>query len=393
MRSIAFFLLLGLLFFSFVPLSKNVAVAENEEDEQEKVLNDVIDNVGLDDLEELLEQMKKEYGLDTISSVKDTVKKIVKGESVPDATYFFKLAVEILIGNASGYLAQASVILLIAVLLSVLTNLTSGFSTQSVNKIVYVACYGVVVVISLNLAGSAVKSASETIKHLSRFSEIAFPPLMTVMTALGSVSATGLYQPALTFFSVIVSTIIDKLILPGFFVCMALTIVGHMNENIKLGKMVKTVRSAIGWCVSFLFGLLGTVTTAKGIAGAGNDSLIIRSAKNALSGYVPIVGNYLKDGFDIVVSSCIVVKNAIGVTAVLLLVLIILSPLLKILLTILTLRLTASFAEPFGDARIPAMLYELSDCLKLLLVLLLCASFTLFIIIMLIILSCNGGVQ
>lgn len=390
---ISFLPLLGLLIFAFVPRSTYVAVAENKEDKQEKVLNDVIDTVGLDDYEKILDQLTEEYGIDAVSSVKETVRKIVKGEPVPDSDYFFKLAIEILIGNANGYLAQAAVILLVAVLLSVLTNLTSGFSTQSVNKIVYVACYGVVVVIALNLTGSAVKNASETIRHLSRFSEIAFPPLMTVMTALGSVNAAGLYQPALAFFSVIVSTIIDKVVLPGFFVCIALTIVGHINENIKLGKMVKTVRSAVSWCVSFLFGLLGAVTTAKGIAGAGNDSLIIRSAKNALSGYVPIVGNYLKDGFDIVVSSCIVVKNAIGVTAVLLLILVVLSPLLKILLTMLTLRLTASFAEPFGNTKIPTMLYDLSDCLKLLVVLLLCAAFTLFIIIMLILLSCNGGVQ
>ena len=351
----------------------------------------MIDSVDLNAYEELLTVLTEEYGINTRSTVKETILKIIKGEPAPDPEYFFKLTLEILVGNVGGFLTQGAVILLISVLLSVLTNLTSGFATQSVNKIVYVACYGVIIVVALNLTGSAINAASNTIRYLSYFSEVAFPPLMTVMTALGSVNATGLYQPALAFFSVIVSSLIDKVVLPGFFVCIALTIVGHINENIKLGKMVKTVRSAIGWCVSFLFGLLGAITTARGIAGAGNDSLAIRGAKYALSGYVPIVGNYLKDGFDIVVSSCILVKNAIGVTAVLSLIMIVVSPLIKILLSIFTLRLTASFAEPFGDSKIPTMLYELSDCLKLLVVLLLCAAFTLFILVMLIILSCNGG--
>ena len=379
------------LFVNFIPASKSAASAEHEEEKKEKIINDVIDSVDLNAYEELLTVLTEEYGINTRSTVKETILKIIKGEPAPDPAYFFKLTLEILVGNVGGFLTQGAVILLISVLLSVLTNLTSGFATQSVNKIVYVACYGVIIVVALNLTGSAINAASNTIRYLSYFSEVAFPPLMTVMTALGSVNATGLYQPALAFFSVIVSSLIDKVVLPGFFVCIALTIVGHINENIKLGKMVKTVRSAIGWCVSFLFGLLGAITTARGIAGAGNDSLAIRGAKYALSGYVPIVGNYLKDGFDIVVSSCILVKNAIGVTAVLSLIMIVVSPLIKILLSIFTLRLTASFAEPFGDSKIPTMLYELSDCLKLLVVLLLCAAFTLFILVMLIILSCNGG--
>ena len=121
------------------------------------------------------------------------------------------------------------------------------------------------------------------------------------------------------------------------------------------------------------------------------DTLAIRSAKYALSGYVPIVGNYLKDGFDIVVSSCVIVKNAVGVTAVLILVLTVLSPLIKILLTTFILRLTAALAEPFGETRVPVMLYQLADCMRLLVVSLLCVAFTLFVTLMLVILSCNGG--
>ena len=128
--------MLLLLFLCFVSPSEHVAVAENDEDKQEKVLDDVIDSVGLDDYEELLNRLTEEYGIDAHSSVKETVRKIVKGEPVPDSDYFFKLAIEILIGNANGYLAQAAVILLVAVLLSVLTNLTSGFSTQSFTSLV-----------------------------------------------------------------------------------------------------------------------------------------------------------------------------------------------------------------------------------------------------------------
>ena len=388
--------LIFVLIFALIPDSGTPARAEDNNEEIEKEIKEtvsgVLDGVDLGEFEAFFQELKDEYGIEAEASVKETIKKIINGEETPDARYFLQVALSLLVGNVGGYLAQASVILIICLLLSILKNMTSGFGSNTVKNIVYVACYGVVTVVTLALTTSTIGDVTKGIQRLTTFIDIAFPPLLTVMTALGSVTASGLYQPALAIVSSVVANVVSYFVLPGFTLCIALTIVGHINEEIKLGKFVKTIRSAVEWILSIVFGLFTTITTAKGIAGSGMDTLAIRSAKYALSGYVPIVGNYLKDGFDIVVSSCVIVKNAVGVTAVLILILTVLSPLIKILLTMFTLRLTAALAEPFGETRVPAMLCQIADCMRLLIVSLLCVAFTLFVTLMLVILSCNGGV-
>ena len=385
-----------LIVFFLLPIAignkSSYAYADEEETSAEETISNVIDGIELEGYEEYVEKLNEQYDVSIPDRIKQIVEDILYQRSELNAEYLLKMVIEFFVGNIHSFAMQACVILIVCILLSLLKNMSSGFASHSTEKIVYLACYGVIVTIVLSISSTIIIETTSSIDMLTLFTELVFPPLLTIMTAIGSVSAVGLYHPTLLFFSATLVTIIKKIVLPLFYLCFVLTIVGHFNEEIKLKKTVKTARSIAEWTLSIFFGIFSMITTAKGIAGSEMDSFTIRSAKYALSGYVPIVGNYLKEGFDIVVASCIVVKNAIGVTAIILLLITILSPILKITLAIFTLRITASIAEPFGEIKISNMLYGVSDCLKLFIILILCVAFSLFIILLLIILSFNGGV-
>ena len=143
--------------------------------------------------------------------------------------------------------------------------------------------------------------------------------------------------------------------------------------------------------IGILFGVFITYTTAKGITGASIDNIATRGGKYAVGNYVPIIGNYLKEGFDIISSSFLVVKNTFGFVSVIVLIFICISPLIKIGTTILILRLTAAITEPFADKKITNMLCGISKSLNMLVVINVAVSFSMLIIITLIIATCNIG--
>ncbi len=385
------FLLVFLAIISIiVPDSKEAALAAEEDISD--TIETIINELDTEEYEKYLDKLKEEYGSALTETVKDLIEGILYQREGLSTERFFKLALNIFVGNIGGVLAQISVIIIACLLLSLLKNLSSGFTSHSTDKVVQLACFSVVITVVLSITGTVIQDVIRTITMLTDFTQIVFPPILTVMTAIGSVSAGGIYQPLLAFFSGGILTVIGTVILPLFYLSFSLSIVARLSDEIKLSKLIKTVNSAAKWILSLVFGLFTTLLSAKGIVGEGVDSFAVRSAKNALSGYVPVVGDYLKDGFDIVITSFMIVKSALGWVALLFLILTVLSPLLKTLIAMFSLKLASSIAEPFGANVISEMLFDLSESMKLLVTVLLCVFFALFVIIMLLLVSANRGV-
>ena len=58
----------------------------------------------------------------------------------------------------------------------------------------------------------------------------------------------------------------------------------------------------------------------QGIAVGSFDSLSIRTTKYTIKSYVPVMGGYLSDGMDLILSSTILIKNSVGLVGVLLII-------------------------------------------------------------------------
>ena len=122
------------------------------------------------------------------------------------------------------------------------------------------------------------------------------------------------------------------------------------------------------------------------------DKIGFNAAKFAVSSYVPILGGYVSDGFDLVTAALVLVKNAVGVTGVVVLLAVVLFPLLQLAAYILMLRLAAAVTEPMGDSRTSSVLAALADNARLLVTALVGVGFMFFIVLMLVIGSFNPGV-
>ncbi len=79
--------------------------------------------------------------------------------------------------------------------------------------------------------------------------------------------------------------------------------------------------------------------------------------------FVPIVGKFLNDAFDTVVSSSLLIKNGIGVVGLVVLLMICLFPLIKILSIIAIYKITSALIEPILDNQIVKCLNDMSNSL------------------------------
>ena len=108
-----------------------------------------------------------------------------------------------------------------------------------------------------------------------------------------------------------------------------------------------------------------------------------------MKSYIPFVGGYLADGLNLILTSSVLVKNAVGMAGLFLLFSTIISPILKILLLKLVLSLSAGILEPICDKRIVDFLSGISKCLSMLIATICVAGFAYLITIGLIMCTSN----
>ena len=388
------FLLFILLFCA------NQSIAYAASDAQENIAEDLADSVdgAIDRLDsDLFQDFVDSLGGDQAAAVgigdlRETLKSITEGEPSDFFGSFMSALASALGGYFLGFMPGLVAVVIVCLLKSMLAGLSSGFKRASTGEVVHIVCYSAVIVILSAGAVSVIVTVTDTVNALAAFSDAVFPVLLTLLAAVGGSTGVALYQPFMAVLSGTIIKLVQTVIVPAFIATIVFSVVGNVSENVKLDKLAKLFKSGAGWLVGIVFGLFAAFLTAQGITGGVLDRLSFNAAKFAVSSYVPILGGYVSDGFDLLTASLVLVKNAVGLTGVVVLLAVVLFPLLQIAVYILSLRLTAALTEPMGDARTSSVLASLADSASLLVTALVGVGFMFFVVLMLVIGSFNPGV-
>ncbi|MEW9107337.1 MAG: stage III sporulation protein AE, partial [Paenibacillus sp.] len=104
-------------------------------------------------------------------------------------------------------------------------------------------------------------------------------------------------------------------------------------------------------------GLLGVLLTiflgvisVQGATSSVTDGVSIRTAKYITGNFVPVIGRAFSDATDTVVSASLLVKNAVGLSGVIILLFLCAFPAIKILTLALIYNASAAIMQPLGDS-------------------------------------------
>ncbi|MBO4380757.1 MAG: stage III sporulation protein AE [Clostridia bacterium] len=396
---ICLIVLTGILFVMCLALSSlDVAFADNKNSEDidkdlGQAIEEIIERLDFESLQKFLNSLgEDEASFLSVNNIGETIKSLTNGEG----GNFFERLFEVL-GKTFGryflsFLPSFITILIISILKSMLSGLTADFLDNSTTEVVHIVLYASIITVLMTGVVKIVALVVYTVNAMATFAEAVFPILLTLLSAVGGTATVATYSPMLAVLSNGIIAIIVKIIVPAFIAVVVFAVVGNLSKNVKLDKLTHLIKTASTWLIGVVFGLFVTFLTAQGITGGVVDKFGFNVAKFALSSYVPILGGYLSDGFDLISASIVVVKNAFGYFAAITVVGVVLFPLLKVLAFSLTLRFIAAIVEPIGDERVAKLLHTLAENMNLLITALAGVGFLFFIMLMLIIGSCNMGI-
>ena len=373
------------------PRAAAAETAEETEEQLEDYVDEITDEIdfsafdaffaGLDDT------MKAIFQNQTFSEL---LEQTLKGNSSVSFSDLLGAFFSAFFVNVSAYLPVMALILAVCVLSGVFGHLKDGQGKESTAKAIRFVTFLTVAVILTVSAVQMFTLVKNTVTTMKNFLDLTFPVILTMMTASGGVASARIFQPLAAVLLGGMTQIIAGVVFPLFLAINVLTLLGNFTDSVKLDRLNEFLKSAAHWVLGITFTVFMSFLLIQGITGGVYDGVSVRALKYTIAGSVPVVGGYLKDGFDLVVGSCVLVKNAVGVTGLLVIVGMILPPLAQVLCFQLSLKLTAGLVQPVADEKTASFLSAASKNFSLLLTVLLSASFMYFITLTLFILSSNS---
>ncbi|MDR1116807.1 MAG: stage III sporulation protein AE [Oscillospiraceae bacterium] len=269
-------------------------------------------------------------------------------------------------GALASSLRSASVILIIMML----CGLAQSFYDAGSDKISgYIPIVGALAIAACAVTDitSFIGMGREMMDSVNIFSKGLLATLAGVAGTIGKpVSSAAKYMAAI-FFSDILITIINKLLLPILYAYIAVATANcALGEDIlaKLGGFLKWI------CITVLSLLLTVFTayiTVSGIVSGSADAVTAKTAKLVVSNAVPIVGKIISDAAETVLAGAQVVKSSIGIFGLLGVLAICLGPFIRLGVQYIIFKAASAVGAPFCNGRLTKLTDDLAGAFGIML--------------------------
>lgn len=394
------FIFLFILFvpFLFVAQKNSADVFSRKEsiklrlvqEEIDESIDDQLEDIDFSGLNDILGGLgEDEQGLVGSSSFAHIVKKFINAENADLYDSFLPYALNTLFGNITSYLPYFAIIISLSLLSSLVLQVSSSDKNKSVNTLISTIAFSATALVVIKLIFDLLITTSDVVSLIETQMELIFPIILTLITAIGNVMTASTFQPLLAILSTSITKIFTSILIPIFIFSIVFGVVGNLSNNVRLEKFSKFFSSLFNYMVGIIFTIFIAFLTMQGLTVSSIDSISLKTAKFAIKSYIPILGSYLSDGVSVILAGSVLIKNAVGVSGLLLLFSVVFSPLIKIIIVLLLLKLTSAILEPLGDSKVSNFLFSISKSLNMLVVCLLATSF-MYLISVSLLMSCSN---
>ena len=344
----------------------NETTVEISEDLNNSIIEE-LSEIDFSGLNSIIEEMNENNtNIFSIDNIKSKVYSIISGENAISYSSFFASLFSIFLDLILKYLPMLSLIIAIGVISNLLNGIKGKFNEKSTSNLIHLVCFMTVVILTIGMITSLSDASLNAINSMVTQMNTLFPILLTLMVGIGAAASASVFQPIVAIISTYVADFFTYLVLPLFIFSFVFGIINNISDNIKLDKFNSFISSLFKWCVGIVFTLFFAIFTIQGISAGSFDSLSIRTTKYTIRSYIPVMGGYLSDGMDLILSSSILIKNSIGLVGLFLIITTIIAPLLEIVVFSLLLKLTSAILQPMGNSKTSNFLMSTSKSITML---------------------------
>ncbi len=362
----------------------NTVFANGDEEVKESVdsyINEQLNKLSLDDIQNHI--MEEELIVDV--DIKTFIKDLISGEKTM-LDLFDKEGMKLfLFQELKSSLKVASIILVLALLSSILKSLDNSISSGAVSQVTTYIVFIVMVTLTLIGFKDVLNICNDTIDSMINLMQIVMPILITFLVVMGfpmtSTVMTPIFMGGVTFINVIFKNFLFVTITIGF----SILVINNISNSIKLKKLSSFIKQMNLITIGAIFTIYLGLVSMQGMYVKSLDGFAVKSTKFAIGNFIPVVGGFVSDSFDIILSSSQLIKNLFGGVGLIILVGICLIPIIKIVSIILVYKTSAMVVEPVGEENISNFLNEIANLMAIMLACIIAITIMFFVTIAIVI--------
>ncbi len=366
------------------------AYAEDGREELSENIANLLNDLDLSELQQYLDQNGDSYLFNFGNTAKEIVEYLINGNLGSEYGGFLNELFSIIFKDVINLVPAFATVTAVALLSAVVSAAEGSILGKSSAKIVHLACYSLIILILSSMLIGVVGGCTDCIDNVKKQIEIITPILATLTVLTGGTSSAAIYQPSAVFLSGGAVEIVSCFIFPATVGVVVLNFMSRFNPQMSFSGVTALLKSLMKWVIGITVTVFSIFITAQSSASSLFDGIIFKATKYVVSNSVPIVGNFLSSGFDMLSSAGLLIKSSVGVCGIILLLFEIIKPIITLISFSIILKIVGAIVQPIGENVLYGLLSDLSKDIEYFIAGLLTVAFMYALVIMLIINSANS---
>ncbi|HJA94039.1 MAG TPA: stage III sporulation protein AE [Candidatus Eisenbergiella merdipullorum] len=322
----------------------------------------LMQELNLDALSEQMDELFPQFSIDFSAFLGQ----LLSGNGKEAAVTLFSSLKDGIAAEASGMKNLFLMLLLIGILSSLFTVAAQAFQNHQIADIAhFVACLLMLLVV-LATFSQAAGIAQALLEKILLFVRLFLPTFMLALgLSAGTMTAAGYYELILLLIYG-VEQLLMSVGLPAADVYMMLVVMNGLWEEEKLSALIDLLRKTVSGGMKFLLTCITGIGLLQSMVTPVLEGMKISSAAKFLSS-IPGLGGLAEGTAQLLLGSAVLIKNGLGVAAILLLLALCAIPFLKLFLYGAILKLCAALLGMNADKRLTGCIDRAGDALFLLL--------------------------
>lgn len=374
-------LILAVLFLH--PLSVQAtdqAQARQQEAETEQAADQMVDELlgelQLDEMESFLQDQQQEDELNI--SFGELIKGFLSGEEAFDWSRVWSWVTDRCFSTMrqnKTYLAQMLILLLA---FAMLQGISGIFADSFLSDISFLAVYFLFLYNALRIFASMQQTIYSCMERIAEFTLLVQPVFCMAMIFSAGANSAGLTYEMLLLVLYLVQNILQKLLLPLVFLFLITQFANFAWKENHFSSLAKLFEGGLMLAQKLLVTFVLGMNLIQGMVAPAVDQLKKTAAIRTI-GVIPGLSGTMNAVSEMLLGTGLLIRNCVGATVIVVLVLLCAKPLLEVGMIALIYRVLAALAEPVTDKRISGVLDALARAGMLYLKLVVTAILMLFL--------------
>ena len=242
-------------------------------------------------------------------------------------------------------------LLIISVAFSLLKNYAKEFSCSYVSEICFFLCYCFMMILLLQSFSVMNETVLKTTDDMVAFMKVLIP------VYCGAISFTLNFNASAATYSIIFAAIylvewmMRYLLVPFVKIYVILEFLNHLMEEERFKRLAELIASAVKVLLKIAVSFVLGMNIIQGMIAPAMDKLAENTITKTMQ-MIPVIGNVMSGMGQIFLTSGLMIKNCLGATALVILVILCAVPFLKMAVLAVLYKFLAAVLEPIADKRL-----------------------------------------